>query len=34
VYVDYPTLERVPKESFHWYREFIAAQRAVAAGTR
>ena len=24
VYVDYPTLERVPKESFHWYRDFIA----------
>ena len=20
VYVDYPTLERVPKSSFHWYR--------------
>jgi beta-glucosidase len=34
VYVDYPTLERVPKQSFHWYREFIAAQRAVAAGSR
>jgi len=34
VYVDYPTLERVPKDSFHWYREFIAAQRAVAAGAR
>jgi beta-glucosidase len=27
VYVDYPTLERVPKESFYWYRDFIAAQR-------
>ena len=27
VYVDYPTLERVPKASFHWYRDFIAAQR-------
>ena len=27
VYVDYPTLERVPKGSFHWYRDFIAAQR-------
>ena len=24
VYVDYPTLERVPKSSFHWYRDFIA----------
>jgi hypothetical protein len=22
VYVDFPTLERVPKESFHWYRDF------------
>jgi beta-glucosidase len=28
VYVDFPTQERVPKESFHWYRDFIAAQRA------
>jgi beta-glucosidase len=28
VYVDFPTLERVPKESFGWYRDFIAAQRA------
>jgi len=24
VYVDYPTLERVPKSSFYWYRDFIA----------
>jgi beta-glucosidase len=24
VYVDYPTLERIPKESFYWYRDFIA----------
>jgi beta-glucosidase len=24
VYVDYPTLERVPKTSFYWYRDFIA----------
>ena len=31
VFVDYPTLERTPKGSFHWYREFIAAQRAQAA---
>ena len=23
VYVDYPTLERIPKDSFHWYRERI-----------
>ena len=28
VYVDFPTLERVPKESFAWYRDFIARQRA------
>jgi beta-glucosidase len=27
VYVDYPTLERIPKDSFHWYRELIADQR-------
>jgi beta-glucosidase len=33
VYVDYPTLERIPKASFYWYRDFIAgaaAARAVA----
>jgi len=30
VYVDYPTLERIPKDSFHWYRELIAASRAAA----
>jgi beta-glucosidase len=27
IYVDYPTLERVPKDSFYWYRDFIAGQR-------
>jgi beta-glucosidase len=27
VYVDYPTLERVPKASYRWYRDFVAAQR-------
>jgi beta-glucosidase len=27
VYVDFETLERVPKASYEWYREFIAAQR-------
>jgi beta-glucosidase len=38
VYVDYPTLERVPKDSFYWYRDFIASRRTaprpspVAAG--
>ena len=29
VYVDYPTLERIPKDSFEWYRRFIASQRPV-----
>jgi beta-glucosidase len=28
IYIDYATLERVPKGSFYWYRDFIAAQRA------
>jgi beta-glucosidase len=27
VYVDYSTLERVPKSSFYWYRDLIAAGR-------
>ena len=31
VYVDFDTLERVPKDSFAWYRDFIAAQRAAHA---
>jgi beta-glucosidase len=31
VYVDYPTLERVPKDSFHWYREFISSWRVTRA---
>jgi beta-glucosidase len=30
VYVDYHTLERVPKGSFYWYRDFIAMQRERA----
>jgi beta-glucosidase len=30
VFVDYETLERVPKASYRWYRDFIAAQRATA----
>jgi beta-glucosidase len=30
VYVDYETLERVPKASYRWYRDFIAAQRSAA----
>jgi beta-glucosidase len=29
VYVDFPTQERVPKDSFYWYRDFIAAQRSA-----
>jgi beta-glucosidase len=29
VYVDFDTLERVPKDSFAWDREFIAATRAA-----
>jgi beta-glucosidase len=31
IYVDYPTLERLPKASFEWYRSFIAQQ--VSQGT-
>jgi beta-glucosidase len=31
VYVDFPTLERIPKESFSWYREFISKQRTGKA---
>ena len=29
VYVDYPTLERVPKDSFRWYRELLAGRRGA-----
>jgi beta-glucosidase len=29
VYVDFETLERVPKMSYSWYRNFIAAERAA-----
>jgi beta-glucosidase len=32
VYVDYPTLERIPKSSFYWYRDRIAATRARPEG--
>jgi len=28
IYVDYATLDRIPKGSFYWYRDFIAGQRA------
>jgi beta-glucosidase/6-phospho-beta-glucosidase/beta-galactosidase len=31
VYIDYATLERVPKGSFYWYRDLIAAQRQRVA---
>jgi beta-glucosidase len=30
VYVDYHTLQRVPKESFYWYRDLIASTKPVA----
>jgi beta-glucosidase len=30
VYVDFATLERVPKGSYYWYRDFIASQRGSA----
>jgi beta-glucosidase len=29
VYIDYPTLERVPKDSFYWYRDFIGTRRTA-----
>ena len=29
VYIDYPTLERVPKDSFYWDRDLIAANRGA-----
>lgn len=32
-YIDYPTLERVPKQSFAWYRDFIAAQKSSAGSS-
>jgi len=32
VYVDYPTLERVPKDSFYWYRDHISSMRPVGVG--
>jgi beta-glucosidase len=31
VYVDYPTLERVPKDSFYWYRDLISSDRGRSA---
>lgn len=32
-YVDYATLERIPKSSFRWYQSFIARQRMGSAGS-
>jgi len=29
VYIDYPTLERVPKDSFYWYRDLISSWRGA-----
>lgn len=29
VYVNFETLERIPKASYYWYRDFIAAQRGA-----
>lgn len=34
VHVDYATQQRTPKDSAHWYRDFIAGQRAAQAGQR
>jgi beta-glucosidase len=34
VYVDYPTLERIPKDSFSWYRRLIAEHHADGGGSR
>ena len=31
IYVEYPTLERIPKQSYRWYRDFIAAQHSARA---
>jgi beta-glucosidase len=33
VYVDYPTLERVPKDSFAWYRDLILGTRRLETQT-
>jgi beta-glucosidase len=30
VYVDYPTLERVPKDSFAWYQGLVRAPQSMA----
>jgi beta-glucosidase len=33
VYVDYDSLERVPKQSAHWYRSVIAANAVEPASS-
>lgn len=30
VYVDYPTLQRIPKDSFDWFRRLIAGHRRLS----
>lgn len=32
MFVDYPTSRRIPKESFHWYREIAAGNRVTFPG--
>jgi beta-glucosidase len=34
VCVDYPTLERIPKQSFYWYRDLIAQQTSPRLSPR
>jgi beta-glucosidase/6-phospho-beta-glucosidase/beta-galactosidase len=31
VFVDYPTLRRIPKSSFAWYRDLIAERKRLEA---
>jgi beta-glucosidase len=33
VYIDFPTLERVPKDSFYWYRDLLASTRGAPRPT-
>jgi beta-glucosidase len=32
VYVDYQSLRRIPKDSFHWYRQVIESRGESLAG--
>jgi beta-glucosidase len=34
VYIDFPTLERIPKASFSWCRDYIAAATGRAGAGR